>query len=228
MIIHGVDSNNLQVPLLLGANGQVLLYGSNPSGVPVVPLLGANGEIRVYGIDGSSNLVSPLLGSGGQLVAYGLNGANSPTKLLIDADGRLTVTRESYQHGYISGAWQKQPIQQGYSAVIRGNYVNSDLAAGTNTISGATVPAGEIWIVEAVSAYYNGTVATVTLRMYVNSSSVDYTLVTITTVVSGIWYPVVGSWSLAPGENLALIIANATIHNSANFRYLARRVDIDL
>lgn len=89
-------------------------------------------------------------------------------KILIDASKRLvvaiaafTATLEVTQdtpgdlltgiHGYISGAWQKQPLQLGYSDVLDVDLGGTATGTSWSANTGA-VPAGEIWIVQFLSA----------------------------------------------------------------------------
>ena len=48
--------------------------------------------------------------------------------------------------GWNGSEWVKLGVVWGYSAVYQESAVNNDAAAGTNYLSGAVVPAGEVWV----------------------------------------------------------------------------------
>ncbi|MGB2984389.1 MAG: hypothetical protein WBE26_00785 [Phycisphaerae bacterium] len=89
-----------------------------------------------------------------------------------------------------------------FKAVYQERQINTAAATGTNTLSGATVPAGEVWIVRCAIAC-DVTSGTDIVSVYVNDSGVDYLTdraanATAAQVVGGAcWAP------MKAGDNLA-------------------------
>ena len=86
-----------------------------------------------------------------------------PLALEVDADGHLKVVFTSPakglvgSHGYVGGAWQKNPILLGYSDRLLISVSNEALAAGYNVLDIDPVPAGWVWVVTHFAIMYGGT-----------------------------------------------------------------------
>jgi hypothetical protein len=130
-------------------------------------------------------------------------------------------------HGYIGGAWQKDPISFGYSAQITGNFSNTNLSAGSNTLSGDTVPAGEIWVITNISVQYSGTVTSVILQAVLLMNSISMPVGVAAPPVSGVNNPFQGWWVLAAGDIPRAVCSNATSGDDMYLVYSGFRVDID-
>jgi len=154
-----------------------------------------------------------------------IHGADSTGKampLLVDASGRPLVL----SHGWVGGAWQKNPLLLGYSGIVKCVWDNLTLAAGDNTIDGPIVPAGEIWVITAVIAQYVGAVAT-ELIMRVNSSGSGIAVLDVAPPTTLINYNNTGTWILAPGDFLQGFVRAAALNDDFRGRGLGYRVDID-
>ncbi len=159
----------------------------------------------------------------------------------VDADGDLQVDIlaalpagtnllgdvQARNKGWVSAAWQKDPLRIGYSGVIRGFFSNTALAAGTNNIDGTAVPAGEIWRLDNISVSYIGTVTNVRLYAILLSSAVEYLLYEQQPPVSIQEYDRQGNWILEPGEKIRLKVVGATLNDDAFLQYVGMRIDID-
>jgi len=55
--------------------------------------------------------------------------------------------------GWDGTLWRKLPIVWGYSDRYAQRLVNVNAALGDNTVTGSTVPEGEVWVVTAVVAF---------------------------------------------------------------------------
>ena len=131
-------------------------------------------------------------------------------------------------HGYIGGAWQKDPIRLGYSDVVRRAWSDTNLSAGANSEDDTAVPAGEIWVITNIAAAYVGTMTNVTLKFIVYSSATEYRLCEFTGLTSGVWASWQGEIVLEPGELLRVGVANATSGDDLYAAAVGWRVDIDL
>lgn len=135
-----------------------------------------------------------------------------------DLRSRMETMGNTY--GWIEGQWQKNPLEMGYSDVVRGGAANSALSAGTNQLDCATVPAGEVWCITNIVYRYVGTVASVSLAVTINDGSgMKAYLASIVggTVASSKFYVVesAGPIILKAGEFIRLTVFNATANNSA-------------
>jgi hypothetical protein len=70
--------------------------------------------------------------------------------LKVNANGE--VVEASHNHGWVDGEWHKAPLPWGFSAEYGESKYVSYAAAGGNTLTASTVPSGEVWVVETISA----------------------------------------------------------------------------
>lgn len=194
-----------------------------PSGVVVVPVgYNPSDRLRALELDASDYLL------------VSLSALPSPlADLQLDANDHLLVAFQTPakglvgDHAWISAAWQKQPIMQGYSDTLRLTLSNTALAAGTNSLIVATVPAGEIWVIENISVRYVGTVTGVSIGAYFDEGGTLYVIYLISPPVTNAQYDRQGSWTLKPGDILRLFITGATANDDAHIQAVGRRIDID-
>lgn len=129
-------------------------------------------------------------------------------------------------HGWIAGAWQKDPLRLGYSG-DKTETVTQKATAGTNILVGTAVPAGEIWIVQSVSAF-NGTSATTRVALYASINGNDVALAQagagVAALINTIW---TGSIVLSEGDTVRAALAGCTLNDDIYLNYHAVRVDID-
>jgi hypothetical protein len=129
-------------------------------------------------------------------------------------------------HGWIGGAWQKDPLADGYSGKKNQIVSNTNAAAGDNVLTSDTVPAGEIWNLQSIRAY-NANNAPSAIVLYMSDGSADYYLnftLSIGANVSLIW---TGKFTMAPGEVLKAYFGGCTAGDDIHLIYSAVRVDID-
>ena len=131
-------------------------------------------------------------------------------------------------HGYIGGAWQKDPIRLGFSAQRLINQVNTNLGDGTNNLDSASAAAGEIWVITNVAVRYLGTVAGVVLKPGLFDGTNNYYFNYHASITSGYWYTTQGEWILKEDDVIRLAIEGATATDDAYLRGSGFRVDIDL
>lgn len=128
-------------------------------------------------------------------------------------------------YGWISSKWQKDPIRFGYSS-HKGEEFSPTASAGLNTIDGATVPAGEIWNVEAAHAFNNTSVCTrILIQCIVNSVSI--VLAYAATVPASTTVYFLGRVTLSPGDKMRFLFDGCTAGDALRAAYTATRIDID-
>jgi len=142
--------------------------------------------------------------------------------LLLESDGSLPAISK----GWIGAAWQKNPLALGYSGDKTQEVAVADATAGTNSLTGAAVPAGELWVVEAISSRDTTSVPTsVLLTVFVNS--VTLILTSQLTVAAGEFVNWSGAVTLSEGDKVIAVLYGCTLNDNIDMRYHARRIDID-
>ena len=130
-------------------------------------------------------------------------------------------------HGWIDGAWQKDPLSLGYSDIVARVVVEQNLSAGFNLLNDSAVPAGEIWVLTNISVLYIGTVANVQCTVLLNINGSYYQIWDFVPPASNRVGDRQGFWILHPGDYLAIEILNATAGDDLGLRGIGFRVDID-
>lgn len=198
-------------------------------GVGNEPLL----ERLVFGYDGSNYRVVKV-DTSGNLVAALLAGSSIEVTQDTAADLKATVNLATDQnvqarlHAYINSAWQKAPFCFGVSSIKTENVLNTSLLAGTNTLSTTAVTAGQIQVVTNIAFYYSGTVATVVMGVYMKHDAVTYALYGQAPPVSNQIYDRQGQWVMDAGDQMQLIIFNATAGDDANLVITGYNMDVAL
>jgi len=142
--------------------------------------------------------------------------------LLLESDGSLPAISK----GWIGAAWQKNPLLLGYSGDKSELKQIADASAGTNTLSSGTVPAGETWVVEAISARDLDNAITSMLRN-INVNGVVVTLVEQITVAAAARVFWSGAVTLSYGDYVRAAFYGCTLNDNLEMAYHARRIDID-
>ena len=203
---HGVDTNQIMVPLLLGPSGQPLMFGVNSTGTPVTPLLGTNGEP----------------------IAYGADSGAVARKLRTDTSGRSTpavYSLPALKHQQVLEAAEvRENFTEGFSTTYRGSVSSTSLSTGTNTLTLATFPSGYITIVESMCYYYIGT-SPQRVLVQLNGSTVwqIYGQASPTSYNPYTW---AGNLSVTSTENLQITVIGATANDDLYFFALGRSAKI--
>ena len=196
---------------------------AEPKGFLVVPLgFNPSGILRALELDESDRL-KVLVDSITGIVSVSLDGQTGTLKVEQQSPTNLATGN----HGWYSSAWQKSPIPFGPSASVGDRIEDLNLAAGTNNISGTTVPAGEAWVIKQLAGRYTGTVGGVVIRYDLIIGGTTYVLHYVTPVVSAAFYPVSVDVTLFPGDNLSLFVSGATAGNDALLTAVGYRMDLD-
>lgn len=122
----------------------------------------------------------------------------------VDGDGNLVAAVKASQsigaqsYGYISSAWQKNPITFGYSSILIKQFVDNAPSGGSPGLTGDTVPAGEIWVI--TNALIRGIfTSAVSIRFLIYDNSVGAVSWVVANPGSLIHYDRQGYWVLPPG-----------------------------
>ena len=160
--------------------------------------------------------------------------ANQSIKATQTTEGDLRAivsldTDENVQsrgYGWVNSAWQKNPLLFGYSAQIFEEKSNTNSPVTLCTLNGTVVPAGEIWIVNAICASNNDRQATA-IRIYATIDGKDLML---TDAAPGAVFRYVmwsGQITLKAGDNVNASIYGTVAGDDCYLRYVANRIDID-
>jgi hypothetical protein len=150
-----------------------------------------------------------------------------------DASGQLAVgliadqNAQARSYGYVAGAWQKNPLQLGYSAVSAAEVSDTDAPAGYNVMLSAAVPAGEIWDVRAAHALDVNS-ATTYVGLFGRIGGVDVYMLSTPTLAASVYYPWNGSMVLAEGDKIGVVFSGVTLHDALYLRFAYIRIDVDL
>lgn len=132
----------------------------------------------------------------------------------------------AYNYSLVGGAFQKDPIRLGYSGDKSEQVYEGSADAGTNTLYGSVVPAGEIWVVETISAQdFNSAVTKITLFANVNGLTIPLKDQRTLLAAQPIFWS--GAITLSEGDKIFVIFNDVTLNDDIYLRYHARRIDID-
>jgi len=173
-----------------------------PKGVIVVPIgFGPSDDLRSLELDSADNL-----------------------KVAFDAAAQGLVG----PHGWISGAWQKNPVLLGYSGPAVPSIVNLSLPAGTSNQDSTPVPAGEVQVISALSVRVVSTSITTLIAIWMAlGATVQVVLVRQVPPVSGTFYLLTGQWVMTEGDFFRCSLVGATLNDDLNFSAAGYRVDLD-
>jgi hypothetical protein len=200
-----------------------------------MPKVGVNNEPLlerlIFGYDGADYRVVKV-DTSGNLVAAILAGQSIEVTQDTAADLKATVSLAADQdvqargYGWVSAAWQKNPLLIGYSGTGSEEVKNLSAAAGTNQLNGTAVPAGEIWNVYAAHLLDIDS-ATTFPRIGVTVSGIDVYMISAATLAAGVYFTWNGSVILSPGDKVFGVLNNCTLNDDLYLRYAYVRIDID-
>ena len=131
------------------------------------------------------------------------------------------------QCGYTGTAWQKLGMVWGFYDTVSEIVLDSDLPAGASILSGALVPAGEVWVISSIAVQV--TSATITgLLAWAFVDGVEGMIIAEFPPTSGRWYVNTGMWVLAEGDKMQFQVAGATAGDAFNGRYIGYKMRLDL
>ena len=130
-------------------------------------------------------------------------------------------------HGWIGGAWHKDPLRFGYSDTVNRAFSDTNLAGGSSVFADNDVPAGEIWIITNITVIYVGTIAGVGMRPRIYDGSASYDLWESNPTASNRAEGRSGWWILIPGHSLRVFVTGATAGDDAYCYATGFRMDSD-
>ncbi len=203
-----------------------------------------DGEIQAYGVDVEGNLFVGIYNAiAGANVAswHSIEGTGDRAALLVagqmfyfDGTNYRRVQGEatggvpySGPHGWISGAWQKNPLQFGFSGPLSYSESIIGMSAGTNVMFFPVVPAGEIWVITHVSWMFLGTPPS--SGQFQLARVIDDTVIfRQETPVSSRTYDRQGFWVIVEDDKAQLYLEGVTAGDDSYAWLSGYRVDIDL
>lgn len=139
-------------------------------------------------------------------------------RLACEADGSLhthitghdsTILVQQYMpsllqpgiNGYDGSNWQKLSLLWGYTDRFAENLGGTKSGAGTYNKFTTAVPAGEVWIIEAVEAHNNTTNPSF-VALYIYDGTTTFVLKVVSTPGIGVPTLVTGRWTLKAGDKV--------------------------
>jgi hypothetical protein len=176
---------------------------------------------RVVKCDASGNIVAGLV-AGSTIEVTQADPADLKATVTLAADQNV----QSRAYGWVSGAWQKNPLALGISGSLGYAYDNLALPAGASQFVVSTTPAGQVDVITRLAVrVVSATITSVTLLGVLNS-------------VGGILLykaaPATGAWSyegafmpMWPADTIQVQIAGATLNDDVSVRVDGYYVDSD-
>ncbi len=138
----------------------------------------------------------------------------------------MTLGGNSRLWGWISGAWQKQPIIFGFIDTTAEEIAHVDAPAGNSTKDGTAVPAGEVWVVTSATMRSDSASAT-EIVCSANIDLTSYFLFTQRSPTAWVWYDAQPYWVLGPGDYMQVGLNGATLNDDYWLQYIGFKFDID-
>lgn len=115
-------------------------------------------------------------------------------------------------HGWIDGAWQRNPLLFGYSGVLYKTTANTSLSLGENSVDTSACASYEFWVITNISVMYRGTSPDyMEVRIVFNSTNMK--LYQIANPTSELFYDKQGWWVLGPSDYLRVYTDDATAND---------------
>ena len=150
----------------------------------------------------------------------------------VDTGGNLVFAAladqniQARDYGWISGAWQKNPLMPGFSAAGAINYYNGNLPAGSSDQSMDAVPAGEYWKL-TLGVMYISTTTITSIRLSAVVNLVTVPILLVLTPVSARYYPQICDVLMGPADYLSVAVTGATLGDDLIVRGSYWRIDTD-
>jgi hypothetical protein len=193
-----------------------------PKGFLVLPIgYNPSDDLRSLELDASDNLKVVM---GDTSLSAILTELQSKVETSDFVSGALSAMNG--HKGWIGGAWQKNPLLLGYSAIISKALSNLSAAAGTNYLSSTAVPAGEIWVITTASML-NATTAFTQATIIVSISGNNQYFQSKASPIQNekvIWN---GQAILKEGDTVVGAFDGCTLNDDLYLQFAGYRVDID-
>jgi len=166
------------------------------------------------------------------VVPVGFNPSGDIRALELDADDAVLMAIKSAAkglvgpHGWIDGAWQKNPLLLGYSGPIGDQINENNAAAGFDALLASAVPAGEIWVVTSVSGR-DVTTAITKIIIYFTRGTDSFFVAGVQSPAKDQFLTWSGQIVLIPGDELKVGFWGTVAGDDIEMTYSGYRVDID-
>ena len=127
--------------------------------------------------------------------------------------------------GWDGSRWRKLGLLFGYSDTVSGGVANDNASAGFNYLSSATVPSGEIWVIQAISGS-NVNTACSKIILLVRGSNLDCPILDQVSCTADVWVTWTGSVALKAGDCLRVYFYGCTAGDDIRLRYLGYKVSV--
>lgn len=206
-LIHGLDTNNNLVPLLLGPGGEIMIVAQGPLGAPVPVFVDNQGHLVTAGVDAAGTYRVLGTDANGFLTISGRTAGAVRTPVLTDGNGRQYIA--------VKGDDKVWSYDSAFAEVVQ----NLTLAAGNNTLAGTVVPAGKVLVVGSAITMYSGTLTNVVLYVQAVVGGVTANIFGAKPTTNLV--PVGGTCRvvLAAGDKLQAFITGATLNDDGYLQY---------
>ena len=213
-LIIGQTAGGILIPILVDDDG-VVSVSSAVSSLPTLPA----GDNNIGNVD----IVSlPALAAGDN----NIGNVDVVTLPAIPTGSNVIGKVDARSLGWIGAAWQKNPLELGYSGDKTERKENLVAGAGYNSLAGAGVPAGEIWVVEAIAAA-NTVKAADRIRLWVFVNGIALFLQEQITTSIGEYVTWSGAVTLSYTDYVGADFQSSDAGDDLYLIYHARRIDID-
>ena len=127
--------------------------------------------------------------------------------------------------GWDGTQWRKQGILFGYRATVNESISNTNANAGINALNSATVPAGELWIIQLIGAM-NVNTACSRIAFFVYRTPTEYPVLDQVTCTANVWVTWAGNVVLKTGDYLKAYFLGCTAGDDIYLRYLGYKVSV--
>lgn len=178
----------------------------------------------IFGRTSTGLLVPVLVDASGYLYINTLSTITTLPAISLAANQNI----QARNHGYIATVWQKDPMQDGYSDIHAQRVSNLNAGVGTNILNSTTVPSGEFWRIEAISAFNNDNNPTAISIGYSPDGSNSVVLTRVATPGAGIAVCWSGIIHLKPTGYIQAVFTGCIAGDDLYLDLSGVRVDIDL
>ena len=166
------------------------------------------------------------------VVPIGYNPSGALRALELDTDDNLKIAFAAAaqgpvgDHGWIDGAWQKQPIFHGYSARINDRWQGVSDGVNSTQPKSTIVPAGEFHVINFVSTFHNDPTAR-SINVYAYDGTNNFEIATYSGIGGNVVQVLAVEFVLGPGDRIMIWCPGLASTQIIYGRLWGRRVDID-
>ena len=127
--------------------------------------------------------------------------------------------------GWDGTQWRKLGLIFGYYDRLAGQVVNLNASAGENILTGDAVPAGEIWILQAICALDSTSNVS---RIYIraNTGTVACVITDVYSIAAGHWFAAATNMVMKTGDYLNCTFAGCTAGDYLYFRWWGYKMKV--